>query len=162
MEHLKLDKNTALRIYDTADNAVKSILEESFGKEIFSRDICDRIKTWEDVCEYHKIHPVSILPYPTPINDRQEAANAFVKDDYITDALNEGVVLDYDNKDQEKWYLWLEKTASGFVLSTSGYSYNFTHTFVGARLSFVNKKVAEHYWKYFKENRIKIITRPKK
>ena len=64
-------------------------------------------------------------------------------------------------KDERHIPVYDVSSPSGFVLSSTGYSFNYSYTRVGARLSFVSKKVAEHYWKCFKENRIKIISRPK-
>lgn len=51
MKTLKLEDSTARDIYKTADSSLKTILEESFGKEFFKLDIKDRINTFEDVCD---------------------------------------------------------------------------------------------------------------
>ncbi len=81
---MEITKEFEQKIIEAANKCVaaKETLSTLFPSVFPPKDICDRINSWEDVCEYHKIHPVSILPYPSPINDRQEAANAFVMDDY--------------------------------------------------------------------------------
>jgi len=48
---LKIEEETARKLYSTADKELKSILEESFGKDFFNLKIIDRIKDFNDILD---------------------------------------------------------------------------------------------------------------
>lgn len=97
------DKDIAISTYAAGGSTVRTALEAIFGKKIF-QPIMERIKTWEDAADEYGIDPVESLPYIMPVNARQEAINAFFKLDVISEVLCEGVLLDWANANQKKWY----------------------------------------------------------
>lgn len=52
MKTLKLEDNTARKLYQTGTSELKTVLEESFGKNFFSQKITDRINSeWQNILE---------------------------------------------------------------------------------------------------------------
>jgi len=113
---LKIEDTTARKLYKDAAPEFKALLEENFGKDFFSTNITDRVKTWDDVLEISGKDENDILPYRNPINKQQRSQNALAKIQLITDVLNEGTVFDFNNRNQPKYYPYFEKTPSGWVL----------------------------------------------
>lgn len=50
MRTLQISEKKAMELYNNGSDELKTVLEESFGKEFFQRKITDRIKTYEDAC----------------------------------------------------------------------------------------------------------------
>lgn len=133
---IELSDAKARVIYATATPEIKMLLEENFDKKVLAGNIMDRIKTWEDAAAEYGIDPVTSLPYQSPVNNRQVAANAFFVLDVIAEVLREGVILDWTNDQQQKWYCWFNKynSGSGFSFGGTAYDWSFTNTNGGARL----------------------------
>lgn len=121
MKTLKLEDKTARQLYKTADKTFKAVLEENWGKAFFSEKIIDRIKTWEDICEYKNIDEDDVLPFKKPKNKLQRHLNAVVKINLLSEVLNEGVIMDFNNRSQAKYYPYFEKTASGWVVGSGNF-----------------------------------------
>jgi len=118
---IKIEENTAKKLYKTASDELRVILEENFGKDFFSTKITDRIKTWDDVCEELDIDD-TILPYKCPKNKQQISANAFIKIQYISQVLNEGWEPNFKNTNEYKYYPYFQYKSShggGFVFYCS-------------------------------------------
>jgi len=79
----------------------------------------DKIKTWKDICEYLKIDNIKSLPYKNPTNKTERYINACFKLSKLSEVLNNGTVLDFNNNNQLKHTPYFRKEASGWVL----YSY---------------------------------------
>lgn len=124
MKTLQLEDNEARRIYKTADESLRTILERSFGKEFFSEKITDRIKTWKDVVdEYRNVYGKTVS-LPCEGRTKQErAVNAFYQIGIISFVLNEGENTDFKDRNEYKWYPWFERKSSGWVVSGAGVGY---------------------------------------
>lgn len=129
---LKLEDSTARKLYKTADSELKTILEESFGKEFFSEKITDRIKTFSDVL-------VNALAWFESNKDGRDIVTKVHKAVYdicssylkgavlsvdskirlISFILNEGWTEDYSNVNQSKYYPYFVKESSGWVLGSN-------------------------------------------
>jgi len=124
---LKLSDDEALALYPKAEPAFKALLEANWGKKFFCKGITDRIKTWEDVCEELDIDPVDSLPYKKAKTKTEKSINAFFKIQKISEVLNEDVEIDFDNKNQTKYYPYFEKQRLGWRACScncySGYGY---------------------------------------
>lgn len=82
------------------------------------------------------------------------SCKAWMEMDKVNDVLNNFVIMDFTDFSQNKFYCWVEvvednSKPGGFGLSLDDVNYSFTFTYVGARLSFLNEKVARHMFKYF-------------
>ncbi len=143
---IELSEATAREIYPTAAPEIKAVLDENFGKEFFKMKIMDRIKTWEDAATEYGIDPVKDLPFQLPTSNRQHAANAFFKLDVIAEVLREGVILDWENKDQKKWYAYFYeyKSGAGFRFYDTCYDWTFSNSLGGARLCVDTQEKAKY------------------
>ena len=104
MKTLQIEENKARIIYKTASPEFKIMLEDTFGKEFFSKKVTERIKTYEDACAELGI---------TPICENTLLKNGFTKDEIayrkiktIIQVLNEGWQADWTNEYQDKWIPW--------------------------------------------------------
>jgi hypothetical protein len=141
MKVLKIEDNTARKIYKTADAELKMLLEENFGVSFFSQKITDRVKTWEDVLEISGRDEEDILPYFKPRDKRERSINAFAKIQLISEVLNQDWTADLNNHNQYKWYPWFEKKSSGWVLTSDGYSISFGSS-VGSGFFYKSEELA--------------------
>jgi hypothetical protein len=144
METLQISKANALEAYDEASSKVKVVLEKLFGKNIM-----EVVKSWEDVCELNDTDPVKCLPFPSPSDKHQEAVNGFFKMTIIADALNEGWVPDWENSNEYKYCPWFKHSGGGFSFDICGCAN--AYSFVGARLVFKSRQLAEYAGNQFLE-----------
>lgn len=155
MTQLTLDKKTARNLYPKAAPEFKTMLEETFGKAYFSQDITERIFTFEDVCAEAGKNPKDyIIPNREQFKGTDEEYDeavgvvAFSKLQLICKVFREGVVLDWNNTSQRKYFPWMLHTAgSGF--SFFGYGCGRTSSSVGARLSVDTAEKARHIGLHF-------------
>lgn len=86
-----------LEAYEKCDNYGKEILEGIFGKEAFSTDIKDKIKTFVDAVEMLGINNQKVKDY-LDLDNRKCAKDiiAFARLRIIAEALNEGWKPKYD------------------------------------------------------------------
>lgn len=153
---LEVKKENAQRAYDAADESTRALLVNLFGKDAFTpQDIRERVKTFEDACEVVGItgimEKVNILPYRHPENTEEQALNAVKKLWIIAQALNESWTPNWNDTDEKKWYPWFKWEESGFGFSVSGYGYWYANTFVGSRLSYRTRELAEYAATQFKD-----------
>ena len=125
----------------------KLIIILMLGAEHFNQKITDRIKSYEDACD----ESTGPLPYPCPKNDRQEAVNAFYMLDVIAKKLLDGVVLDWANDNQSKWYPVFDRYSSGagFQFFDSLYVWTYTSASGGARLCLDTKEKSDYFGTQF-------------
>lgn len=50
MKTLQLSEQKARELYRSGSKKLKTVLEESFGKDFFSQDVTERVKTYLDAC----------------------------------------------------------------------------------------------------------------
>lgn len=107
-------------------------------------NIIDRIKSYEDACEYLEIE--TTVPYPNPKNNKQEASNAFYMLDIITEALLDGKTLNWEDSNEKKWYPWFNeyKSGSGFRFHGSNSDWTNSYTFIGAHLCVDTKEKSDY------------------
>lgn len=90
--------------YSVADEKTKPVLEALFGKEAVkperSKDVRDRIKSYEDACKELG------MPVVTDWGDMKIDEIAYAKLKIIVLALNEGWVPNWEDSDQYKYWVW--------------------------------------------------------
>jgi hypothetical protein len=151
---IKLDLQVAKRLYKVDNSELKSLLEKSFEKKELSSDIKDRINNFSDVLSEIGKTEDEIIPWKSPINKNQRSLNANARIQAITEAYNEGEVLDFTNKTQPKYYLWFERKSSahggGWSLYVVNYNYCY-YAHLGSGCYFKRKEDAMDAYKKFKD-----------
>jgi len=144
-ETLTITKENAMNAYKEATSKGKTLLENLFGKNIFSGKITDRVKTFEDACRELRITPESVYGrFSVGVTDStQKSLYAFAQLQIICRALNEGWQPNWNNSSEYKYYAWFDMRAG------SGFSYNAydcacTLTNVGSRLCFKSEALAKY------------------
>lgn len=148
MKDLTIEEQKVRDEYKVASVEERALLERLFGKSLFELPITERVKTMEDVYRIKGVTPESILPFPKPENSFQEALNGVAECFLITEVLNEGWVPNWEDENEYKWHIWF-KQGAGFGFSSTYYAYWFAFSFVGSRLCFKSREIAEYAAKTF-------------
>jgi len=156
MKTLQLSDKKARELYKTGSTEVKSILEESFGKDFFSMNITDRIKSYEDAREYLEIKPIDedeLVSFGLTAHDI-----AYLKLTAVVKALNEGWVPDVCDSSVYRYYPYFRTNGSPSAFAFDG-SYNafaFANAGSGSRLALKSEKLSNYcgtqfidLWKQF-------------
>ncbi len=164
-KQLVISEKDAIRLYPSADKAMKELFELNFGKDFFNRDITDRIKNMSDVYSDMGINEkkfYSNLQYRTEKTNELALKIGFEKEelgDYpcfpirdfeifaIIFVLNEGWI---PTKDQRRWTPYFSCSgSSGFGFSSAVYDYDYVGANGGFRLCLKSEKLAKHSGVYF-------------
>ncbi|MCX6282376.1 MAG: hypothetical protein NTU51_10475 [Bacteroidetes bacterium] len=140
METLKIEKSKVKKLFKEAPEYFKEVLRDTFGKELFSEKITDRIKSFEDACVELKTTEESVIKNYDTVDEV-----AYRKLKLIAKALNEGWEPDWSNSSEYKWwpyFVW--SSGSGFDFSLSYYHCDFANATVGSRLCFKTKELAQY------------------
>lgn len=109
-KELKISAENALAAYYNTDANGRELLEHLFGKEIFTQDIKDKVKTFEDaVAILGDEHPL-VAQFRVIESSFKEADNnlhlfAYARLVIIAEALNEGWNPKFDG-DECRYYPW--------------------------------------------------------
>lgn len=119
--------------------------------EELPKDIKERIKTFEDVLEYHnydKDTSAFELEYQKRAYTTDEIA--YVKLKLIAEALNEGWKPNWEDWNEFKYHpLFKMNSSSGCGFSYLCHDYVYSFSTVGSRLYFKSRELAEHAGKHF-------------
>lgn len=147
MKTLQITEQTAQEIYSTASVEFKKILEDTFGKKFFLRNITDRVKSYEDAC---------VKLNQEPINEALFRDSGFTEDEIIyrkiktiIEALNEGWKPNWEDGSQKKWQPWFRVSPSGFVFCDTYYDCSYALAGYASRLCFKSSELAEYAGKQF-------------
>jgi hypothetical protein len=128
---------------------LKEILEASCGKEVFSGNIMDRVKTYEDACK-----ELGREPY----DEKQLEKLGLTKNDIayqkmvvIVEALNEGWKPDWDNYSEAKYYPWFKMSPSSFAFDDSDFVLEGAVAGSGSRLKLKSRELAKYCGDQFKD-----------
>lgn len=109
----------------------------------------NQLKTFGDACEVEKLDPKKVIPdfscYP---KKDQASMIAHAKLVIIVRAANRLANggkewrPDFDNGSQLKYEIWFTKSPSGFRFV--GFDFWLSHSYVGSRLCFLSREVAEY------------------
>jgi hypothetical protein len=145
MNTLKLDEQTAKKLFDESPDWFKEQLTEAFGKGCFEKRTYEGIKTFDDACKALGVTPEEILN----ANDSSDE-NAYKKLKIVVKAINQGWTPDWTNTDQRKYYPYFV-LSSGFGFSASYYYFVYADTIVGSRLCFETYEQASYAGQQFLE-----------
>lgn len=174
---ITIKEETVLDVYQKASDEQKNVLKKLFGKDMFlSRDVTERIKTFEDACNELGWDNELVSEYETLINDEMVHSDetiASIKLKIIVEALNEGWKPTYDKREYRYYPLFAifkkeeydklsedEKKkflATSFQCGTNGvfiyayYGYNASNNYVhhSPKLVLKTRKLAEYCGKQF-------------
>lgn len=151
MKTLQISEQKARELYKSGSGELRSILEESFGKDFFSQKITDRVKTYEDACRELSMNPLDenkLMKLGLTKHDI-----AYQKLVTIAKSLNEGWVPNVCDNSVYRWYPWFvtNGSPSSFAFDDSGYGYAIACAGSGSRLCFKNKELSEYCGKQFIE-----------
>lgn len=123
---LKLSDEKALELYKTADNTLKQLLEENWGKDFFKpKLITDIVYDIETLCDYLNISERDLFIFNKNTRDKHEryinACNILPK---VAQVYNESTVLNWNNTSEYKYLPYLNFfSGSGVVLASLSWSY---------------------------------------
>lgn len=151
MKTLQISEQKARELYKSGSGELRSILEESFGKDFFSQKITDRVKTYEDACRELSMNPLDenkLMKLGLTKHDI-----AYQKLVTIAKSLNEGWVPDVCDNSVYRWYpLFVTNgSPSSFAFSASLCDDAVANAGCGSRLCFKNKELSEYCGKQFIE-----------
>ena len=151
MKTLQISEQKARELYKSGSGELRSILEESFGKDFFSQKITDRVKTYEDACRELSMNPLDenkLMKLGLTKHDI-----AYQKLVTIAKSLNEGWVPNVCDNSVYRWYPWFvtNGSPSSFAFDVSGCDYANAVAGSGSRLCFKNKELSEYCGKQFIE-----------
>jgi hypothetical protein len=146
MDTIEIKKANAWAAYDKASPKIKAVLEDLLGKEVFSRNIMDRVKTFEDafalVEDELDSAAKTVLGYngsdPFMLNIKHDV---MVK--IVCMALNEGWEPNWNDSNETKYYPWFKFNA-GSGLSYFVYVIVHSSTIVGSRLVYKTLELAKY------------------
>lgn len=146
---LQITEKEARGVYKTASTEFKKKLENCFGAEILKQDITERIKTYEDACEYIGIEQIDVNELLEIGLTEKDIAYLQIRT--ITKALNEGWKADIYDSTTERWYPWFNPNgnSSSFAFRDSCCANSSVYAGSGAGLCFKNKKLATYAGKQF-------------
>lgn len=176
-KELKISAENALAAYNNTDANGRELLEHLFGKEIFTQDIKDKVKTFDDAVAILGNDNQAVIDYYA-IADKTctEDILAFAKLRVIVEALNEGWKPKFDG-DECRYYPWFyiytkkeyeeldedEKkdcrvvgrshsnanAVGGVVYADAVNASSGSGTYGGSRLAFKTRELAEYCGKQF-------------
>lgn len=144
METLTIKKDDAIKAHENTNSKGKNLLEDLLGKKTFQQDVIERIKTFSDVLEELGIDAEKFDDVNEYLSLDEES---YRRVKLICKALNEGWTPDWNNNNEYKYYPWFEMGSSGFRFG--GYDYWVTDSYVGSRLCFKSRELAEYAGKQF-------------
>ena len=144
MKKVEPTEASILKAHKEANKSEKTLLENLYGKDLFNQKITDRIKTFEDACEFTNTD-ASQPKFST--GDKDDIAYQKLK--VIAQALNEGWKPDWANKNEYKYtpYGVIDDAGVGFSITFYG-NWN-SDTRVGSRLCFKSSELAMYAGKQF-------------
>lgn len=149
MKTLQLSEQKARELYRSGSKELKTVLEESFGKDFFSQDVTERVKTYLDACHELGREPLDekkLLELGLTEHDI-----AYQKLTLIIEALNEGWKADVCDANVRRWYPWFEPNGSpsSFAFRDSDSGFAFAFAGCGSRLCYKTRELAEYSAKQF-------------
>ena len=148
-KQLFIEESEARKLYATASPEFKQMLETTFGKEFFSMEITDRIKTYEDACAELGVDTISEIDFSTSELTLDEINYRKLK--MIIKALVGDWKADWSNTSQQKWQPYFRLSGGVFVFDSTDCRFSSAFAGYGSRLCFPTSELAEYAGKQFIE-----------
>lgn len=147
MKTLQINEKTARRLYKSATEEFKAILEDTFGADFFLEKITDRVKTYEDACGELGVEPLDEEGMLAVGFRRSEIAGR--KLEVVVMALNEGWEPDWSNEEQRKWVPAFYIGEDDFLFDYVGFVTGRATASYASRFCLRSKWLAEYAGKQF-------------
>lgn len=149
MRTLQISEKKAMELYKNGSDELKTVLEESFGKEFFQRKITDRIKTYEDACAelgIYSLDEAKLMDFGLTKHDI-----AYQKLATVVKALNEDWTPDVCDSSVYRWYPWFKTNGSPSSFAFGGSSYGSADADAGSgsRLCLKSNELSDYCGKQF-------------
>lgn len=149
MRTLQISEKKAMELYKNGSDELKTVLEESFGKEFFQRKITDRIKTYEDACAelgIYSLDEAKLMDFGLTKHDI-----AYQKLATVVKALNEDWTPDVCDSSVYRWYPWFKTNGSpsSFAFDVSYYAAASALAGSGSRLCLKSNELSDYCGKQF-------------
>lgn len=149
MRTLQISEKKAMELYKNGSDELKTVLEESFGKEFFQRKITDRIKTYEDACAelgIYSLDEAKLMDFGLTKHDI-----AYQKLATVVKALNEDWTPDVCDSSVYRWYPWFKTNGSpsSFAFRGSICDYAVADAGSGSRLCLKSNELSDYCGKQF-------------
>lgn len=150
MKTITINEETAKKLYPTASPELKTIFEDTFGKDVFL-PAEEKINSFDDALKASgrpKVPEFDCVP-----EDLRPFFKATYKCVVIAEAFNDGKRLDIYNSNQERHYPYFENndSASAFCLDDTYGDDTNSDAGSGSRLSFLDNKMARIAGTKFKD-----------
>jgi len=136
---MKIEKQTAKRLFNEVPGWFQKELVNAFGVESFVEFKHTDIKSFDDACIHLGISP-DVPLFGATDDDHVVAYKKLV---IIARAINNGWAPNWDDTEQKKWWPWF-RLSSGFGFAFSNFNYADTGTSVGSRLCFKTKEQSDY------------------
>lgn len=149
MRTLQISEKKAMELYKNGSDELKTVLEESFGKEFFQRKITDRIKTYEDACAelgIYSLDEAKLMDFGLTKHDI-----AYQKLATVVKALNEDWTPDVCDSSVYRWYPWFKTNGSpsSFAFDDSYCDIAIAFAGSGSRLCLKSNELSDYCGKQF-------------
>lgn len=141
MSQQTLSLQDAKKLLPHLNETGKKIIFEKLGEDAFDFDPVRDINSLEDACAYNGSDIKNVIPWANPINADQRCVNAFAAFIEIYRAFNESKVPIWGPGTPYKYFPWVNMPVpSGVGLSFCVPGYDYSNSFVPARLTLLNQK----------------------
>ena len=137
-ETLQIEKGAAVLAHENASKNGKKLLEDLLGKNVFLKDVTERIKTFDDVLSELGIIKAG---FDLSLSTLESDEVAYRKLKLIAKALNEGWTPNWNDSN---WKYWPYFSLSGSRFSYFGYADDGSYSGVGSRLCFKTSALAKY------------------
>jgi hypothetical protein len=144
---LKINTETAKKLYPESKDWFRKELEKAFGEECFKKP------DWKDIKSFKDVY-IACGTTEQEFNDKFNKIGldsdtvAYEKAKLVAKAINQGWVPDWNNTNQRKWWPWFN-LSSGFGFSLSYCDYGDAYSAVGSRLCFESEEKSNYAGKQF-------------
>lgn len=142
-----MDGTTARKIYPSAPAELRMILEESFGKNYFSQNITDRVKTIDDAYEaIGEVRPTDNALLELGLTP-DEVCYRHLK--VLAKALNEGWAPNMYDTGKKKYYPYFSVGSSSFAFNVALYDCSAACAGDASHLCFKSSELARYAGEQF-------------
>ena len=145
---MKIEKETAKRLYESVPDWFKKDLEEAFDKESFRKIDFKDLKTFEDLC---KAADTTESEFTAKYKDLpiSQTLKTVAKFEILSEAINDGWKPDTLDTNARKWFPYFTVSSSGLAFSDSLSACVNARASVGFPLCFKSEEQSNHAGRQF-------------
>lgn len=138
---LQIEASNAVKAYESAPAKFRPVLENLFGKNVFVKNIRERLQSFDDVLEYHGHTQESFSKWCDGLRPHEIGAR---KEELIVAAYNEGALPDWTDGTYKRYPIFNMPDPSGAGFAYLDFGHWYTYSGVCARLVFVGPESLEN------------------